>query len=88
MMFGGLALARFRLIVTLEELLSGSKQFFTFGRCFWTTLMAVRGILDWKFFAGSCKPSERTEGGQERIGEYFDGWMEQIFLSRFLNGPS
>jgi hypothetical protein len=64
MEFGGLVLARFRLIVTLEEILSGSKQFLTFERWFLTTLMAVCGIEDWKkFFAGSCKPSERTEAG-------------------------
>jgi hypothetical protein len=89
MVFGGRVLARFRLIVTLvEELLSGSKQSFTFGRWFWTTMMTVRGIEDWKFFAGSCKPSETTEGGQEGIGEYSDWWIEQIFLNRFLNGPS
>jgi hypothetical protein len=84
--FCGLVLDRFRLIMTSKEL-SDPMRVFTFGRWFWIRMMIVRGIEDWKFFTGCCKPSETTEGG-EGIGEYSDWWIEHIFLNRFLNGPS
>lgn len=78
----GSVLVRFRLM-TLEEELSVSMQSFTFGCRLWKMEM-VCGIEYWRF-VGCCKPPEIPEGGQG-IGENFDGWIEQIFLDRFLGG--